>query len=173
MSAKLLNCVLTETSIHLPTNKKRPMKSIYRLILSIILAAATIALLHQMSSSDGAAHPSFEPVIFAIVFLAIALASFISPLIQAGASSGKSSTSSTKKSAKKAAKSGNREQGTVKWFNVSKGYGFVTRENGEEIFVHFRSILGEGRRVLREGDSIEFSVTQGDKGPQAEDVEPL
>lgn len=173
MSAKLLSWPLTETSIHLSINKKRPMKSIYRLILSIILTAAAIIILQQMSSSDGAAHPSFDPVIFVIIFLAIALASFISPLIQAGASSGKSSKPSSKKSPKKASRSGNREQGTVKWFNVSKGYGFVTRENGEEIFVHFRSILGEGRRVLREGDSIEFSVTQGDKGPQAEDVEPI
>jgi CspA family cold shock protein len=149
------------------------MKSIYRLILSIILTAAVIAILQQVSSPDGAAHPTFNPVVFAIVFLAIALASFISPLIQTGTASKKSSTPAPKKASKKTSKSGNREQGTVKWFNVSKGYGFVTRENGEEIFVHFRSILGEGRRVLREGDSIEFSVTQGDKGPQAEDVEPL
>ena len=149
------------------------MKSIYRLILSIILTAAAITALQQMSSSDGAAHPTFDPAILAIVFLAIALASFISPLIQTTTASSKASSPAPKKASRKSSKSGNREQGTVKWFNVSKGYGFVTRENGEEIFVHFRSILGEGRRVLREGDSIEFSVTQGDKGPQAEDVEPL
>ncbi|MEH6556473.1 MAG: cold shock domain-containing protein [Oceanicoccus sp.] len=61
--------------------------------------------------------------------------------------------------------------GTVKWFNVSKGYGFVTRASGEEIFVHFRSISGNGRKVLREGQQIEFSVVDGDKGPQAEDVD--
>ena len=150
------------------------MKSIYRLILSIVLSAAAITILREMSSSDGAAHPTFVDLyIFAIVFLAVALASFISPLIQAGTASNKASSPAPKKASRKSSKSGNREQGTVKWFNVSKGYGFVTRDNGEEIFVHFRSILGEGRRVLREGDSIEFSVTQGDKGPQAEDVEPL
>ena len=149
------------------------MKSIYRLILSIILTAAVIVILQLASSPDGAAHPTFKPVIFVIIFLAIALASFLSPLIQTGTASKKSSTPAPKKASKKPSKSSNREQGTVKWFNVSKGYGFVTRENGEEIFVHFRSILGEGRRVLREGDSIEFSVTQGEKGPQAEDVEPL
>jgi len=61
----------------------------------------------------------------------------------------------------------------VKWFNVSKGYGFVTRKTGEDIFVHFRSIQGEGRRVLREGQAVEFTVTEGDKGPQAEDVDTL
>ncbi|WP_297291328.1 cold shock domain-containing protein [Oceanicoccus sp.] len=61
----------------------------------------------------------------------------------------------------------------MKWFNVSKGYGFVTRKTGEDIFVHFRSIQGEGRRVLREGQAVEFTVTEGDKGPQAEDVNTL
>lgn len=141
------------------------MKSIYRLILSIILTAIAIGALQAVSSSNGDPHPSFNPIIFAIIFIVVALASFISPLIKAG-----SAVSSVSRST---SDSGNRERGTVKWFNVSKGYGFVTRQNGEEIFVHFRSIRGEGRRVLREGDSIEFTVTEGEKGPQAEDVEPL
>lgn len=66
-----------------------------------------------------------------------------------------------------------REQGTVKWFNVSKGYGFVTRENGDDVFVHFRSIRGKGRRILYEGQSVTFRVSDGDKGPQADDVEAL
>lgn len=66
-----------------------------------------------------------------------------------------------------------REEGTVKWFNVSKGYGFVTRSTGEDIFVHFRSIRGKGRRVLYEGQSVSFRVSEGEKGPQADDVEPL
>jgi len=65
---------------------------------------------------------------------------------------------------------GDREQGTVKWFNVSKGFGFIIRQNGEEIFVHFRSIRGEGRRSLRDGQKVSFIVAQSDKGPQAEDV---
>ena len=64
-----------------------------------------------------------------------------------------------------------REIGTVKWFNVSKGFGFIVREDGEEIFVHFRSIRGEGRRGLRDGQRVSFIVAQSDKGPQAEDVE--
>ncbi|MCB1674837.1 MAG: cold shock domain-containing protein [Halioglobus sp.] len=63
-----------------------------------------------------------------------------------------------------------REQGRVKWFNMSKGFGFITRANGEEIFVHFRSIRGEGRRSLRDGQQVTFVVKQSDKGPQAEDV---
>jgi len=63
-----------------------------------------------------------------------------------------------------------REHGTVKWFNVSKGFGFIVKNDGEEIFVHFRSIRGEGRRSLRDGQSVSFIVAQSDKGPQAEDV---
>ena len=63
-----------------------------------------------------------------------------------------------------------RDRGTVKWFNVSKGFGFITKDDGEEIFVHFRSIRGEGRRGLRDGQTVSFIVTESDKGPQAEDV---
>jgi CspA family cold shock protein len=77
------------------------------------------------------------------------------------------SDSSTKPS------SGPRETGTVKWFNGTKGFGFIVRDNGEEIFVHYRSILGEGRRSLEDGQAVEFRVEHTDKGPQAEDVEGL
>ncbi len=69
-----------------------------------------------------------------------------------------------------AATEGPRENGQVKWFNVSKGFGFITKDDGEEIFVHFRSIRGEGRRSLSDGQRVSFVVAQSDKGPQAEDV---
>ncbi|MEK1907607.1 MAG: cold-shock protein [Pseudomonas sp.] len=65
---------------------------------------------------------------------------------------------------------GNRETGTVKWFNTSKGFGFISRDTGDDIFVHFRAIRGEGHRVLIEGQRVEFSVMNRDKGLQAEDV---
>ena len=64
----------------------------------------------------------------------------------------------------------NRESGTVKWFNVTKGFGFVTRDQGDDVFVHFRSIRGKGHRSLLEGQRVRFSVTESDKGIQAEDV---
>jgi CspA family cold shock protein len=95
---------------------------------------------------------------------------------QQSAARGKSAAAKKPKSAKKPAASrasGPRERGTVKWFNGSKGFGFIVRENGEEIFVHYRSILGEGRRGLRDGQDVEFRVETTDKGPQAEDVEGL
>jgi len=66
--------------------------------------------------------------------------------------------------------SGDQERGTVKWFNAAKGFGFITRENGEDVFVHFRSIQGKGHRSLGEGQAVIFSVTEGDKGLQAVDV---
>jgi CspA family cold shock protein len=65
---------------------------------------------------------------------------------------------------------GNRDTGTVKWFNTSKGFGFISRDSGDDIFVHFRAIRGEGHRVLVEGQRVEFSVMNRDKGLQAEDV---
>lgn len=63
-----------------------------------------------------------------------------------------------------------REQGTVKWFNVTKGFGFITRDSGEDVFVHYRSVRGNGRRTLREGQRVMFVVVDGDKGLQADDV---
>ncbi len=65
---------------------------------------------------------------------------------------------------------GNRETGTVKWFNNQKGYGFITRESGDDVFVHYSSIRGDGYRSLEEGMQVEFSVKENDKGLQAYDV---
>ncbi|QEY17186.1 cold-shock protein [Cellvibrio sp. KY-GH-1] len=63
--------------------------------------------------------------------------------------------------------------GVVKWFNDDKGYGFIEREGGADVFVHFRAINGTGRKTLKEGQKVTFEVTQGQKGPQAENVTPL
>jgi len=64
-----------------------------------------------------------------------------------------------------------KEKGTVKWFNSSKGYGFISRESGDgDVFVHHNEINGEGFKSLNEGDRVEFVVTQGQKGPAASDV---
>jgi len=98
----------------------------------------------------------------------------------------KRSESKSAKPAKKSAensstaKSGGNEpleQGTVKWFNGNKGFGFICRENGEEVFVHFRSIESDdesgSRRHLRDGQAVEYRVVDSDRGPQAENVRPL
>jgi CspA family cold shock protein len=66
-----------------------------------------------------------------------------------------------------------REQGTVKWFNASKGFGFIQRQNGEDVFVHFSAIQSEGYKSLNEGQAVEFEVTKGPKGLQASNVTAL
>ncbi len=63
-----------------------------------------------------------------------------------------------------------RVQGTVKWFNDGKGYGFIEREEGDDVFVHYNSLQGEGFKSLKEGQRVEFTLEQGEKGPQAVDV---
>ena len=64
-------------------------------------------------------------------------------------------------------------QGTVKWFNADKGYGFIAVEGGQDVFVHFSAIVGDGYRSLEEGQKVEFDITQGQKGPQAENVKAV
>ena len=63
--------------------------------------------------------------------------------------------------------------GTVKWFNDEKGFGFIERENGPDVFAHHSAITGTGFKSLKEGQKVEFTVTQGQKGPQAENIVPL
>jgi CspA family cold shock protein len=68
---------------------------------------------------------------------------------------------------------GNRENGTVKWFNDAKGFGFISRENGEDVFVHFRAIQTQGFKSLKEGQRVSFTVVQGQKGLQAANIRVL
>ena len=62
------------------------------------------------------------------------------------------------------------EKGTVKWFNGAKGYGFISRQSGEDVFVHFKAIAGDGYKSLNEGDQVEFEIEKGPKGLQAANV---
>ncbi|MCP4969829.1 MAG: cold-shock protein [Arcobacter sp.] len=63
-----------------------------------------------------------------------------------------------------------RKEGTVKWFNSSKGYGFIEQEGGNDVFVHYQSIVADGYKTLEEGQKVEFTESEGEKGPQATDV---
>ncbi len=66
-----------------------------------------------------------------------------------------------------------KSKGTVKWFNEEKGFGFIQQENGPDVFVHFRAIAGDGFKTLAEGQQVAFEIEQGQKGPQAANVEKL
>lgn len=65
------------------------------------------------------------------------------------------------------------EEGTVKWFNSAKGYGFISRKGGEDVFVHFNAIVGDGYKTLNEGDKVQFEVEKGPKGLQAKNVKKI
>jgi CspA family cold shock protein len=66
-----------------------------------------------------------------------------------------------------------RVKGTVKWFNSSKGYGFISQSGGDDVFVHFQAIVGDGYKTLQEGQQVEFTVSQGQKGLQAQEVKVI
>ncbi len=85
----------------------------------------------------------------------------------------KSSGRSTRSTRSPSSSGSGQTQGTVKWFNYKKGFGFIEQENGEDVFVHHRSIIGKGRKSLREGQKVLMDITDGDKGLQAENVSPL
>ncbi len=127
--------------------------SIIASIISIQAHAAT-----SFSESFSLLMTSDYAKLWAISFISILAASIIST---------KASTTTFNSNAEV---SGDQERGTVKWFNAAKGFGFITRESGEDVFVHFRSIQGKGHRSLGEGQAVIFSVAEGDKGLQAVDV---
>ncbi len=147
------------------------MTTFYRLILSAIvtlIAILSIRIILDTPASEAAQR--FDLGLLSIIFIACLASALLSPKLRHKPAA-KNSSANTAKS--NTSTGGARETGTVKWFNVSKGYGFVTCNNGEDVFVHFRSIRGEGRRTLSEGQEVEFTLAEGDKGPQAEDVEAL
>ncbi|MEY4641885.1 MAG: hypothetical protein RLZZ227_1879 [Pseudomonadota bacterium] len=129
--------------------------------MSVLATAVTLALLATLIEQS-VRMPS------SLAYFAIALLAAILTLLFTS----KPSRQPSRKVAAVATGTG-KETGSVKWFSASKGFGFITRDNGEDIFVHFRSISSNGHRVLREGQRVEFAVAEGSKGLQAEDVVPL
>ena len=135
------------------------------IIISLIIAALVSTALTFIK---GVAFPDWT------LLAAMCVATLITGLITRGRPQRlASATAGRSAPARTAGDDQDREEGSVKWFNVSKGFGFITVDDGQEIFVHFRSIRGEGRRSLRDGQRVSFCIAQSDKGHQAEDVEPL
>ncbi len=143
------------------------MNLIIKLVVSLVVGAAAWAAYQQLPAMPLA-------VAFCVATVATTLVLSLFPTGTQAESSGAAPPSNTDREHEvSTSASGPRETGEVKWFNMSKGFGFIIKENGDEIFVHFRSIRGEGRRGLRDGQRVSFVEAQSDKGPQAEDVEPL
>ncbi len=135
------------------------------LIISIIVSSlATLASILALAAT---AQDEVFPLLLTTNYIKLGIISFISIFI-AAAVAVKICTS--RPASSKVEIASNQEHGTVKWFNSAKGFGFITRENGEDVFVHFRSIQGNGHRSLGEGQAVIFSVTEGEKGLQAVDV---
>ena len=133
-------------------------------IRSMTISAITSIIATVISSFAMKNTDSGELTILAVLFF---LVSIITALVIAN-----NKTESTSQSDQPAPVLLNksRETGVVKWFNTNKGFGFITRDNGDDVFVHFRSIRGQGHRTLIEGQRVEFNISKGEKGLQAEDV---
>ena len=135
---------------------------IISLIISVIASVASIqthATTTSFADSFALLITASYAKLWAISFISIFIASLIAVKFTSSASGNSNITIS-----------GDQERGTVKWFNAAKGFGFITRENGEDVFVHFRSIQGKGHRSLGEGQPVIFSIAEGEKGLQAVDV---
>jgi len=137
------------------------------IILIISLIVSTIASVISIQAHAAASFSESFSLLMTPDYAKLWLISFVSIFI---ASILSVKVSASKSAGSDVAISGDQEFGTVKWFNAAKGFGFITRENGEDVFVHFRSIQGKGHRSLGEGQAVIFSVTEGDKGLQAVDV---
>lgn len=147
---------------------------IFRLIIAIVVGVVVSGLFAGYLNPE--AGPYVLDVRYTAAFLiATIITALLGSAIRNGIALPKMTTSGSAPKTRSVPKdpSAPRETGTVKWFNVSKGFGFITRENGEDIFVHYRNIRGEGRRRLFDGQSVEFAVIDGDKGLQADDIEIL
>ena len=146
-----------------------------RLIIAAVIAVIFSGFYQGYIAESGSIY-QINNISMACFIIACVASVLIANLLPA---SNSGSSSSAKKPAKKQQAStssdddADREEGSVKWFNVSKGFGFITRENGEDIFVHYRSIRGQGRRRLFDGQAVTFVVIDSDKGLQADDVDVI
>lgn len=148
-------------------NRKYPARAIAAgIVLSAIAPLAVLAVLPV--ESTGVVDYVLVFVVFLIATLLTALAGGVWSDFFAARSMPRSSLG-----VQSSADIGKEETGTVKWFDASKGYGFILRDSGPEIFVHYRSILGDGHRVLYEGQRVKFIIAQGRKGLQAEEVDVI
>ena len=128
--------------------------------ISFVITALACIPLYFLSVQEFSLTLSNFPIIALTLFIIVLVSSFCAQRSSAG----------TGNDLYEDEYGSDREKGNVKWFNANKGFGFITRDSGDDVFVHFRSIRGEGHRVLHDGQRVEFEVSEGDKGLQADDV---
>ena len=130
--------------------------SVKTFVISLVIAVITPLLMAVVLQEEvGTNFLTYFAFVLVSVYLGAVLSQFKTPVADADGQEDEDD---------------DREQGTVKWFNSSKGFGFLTMENGDDVFVHYRAIRGRGRRFLVEGQLVRFYVTEGEKGKQAENV---
>lgn len=143
-------------------------KILVSLVITIIVYLALVAI----NGGNFVPASAENYTSLAILFIGI----YVSTIGTYSSSSSNSSSSSSSPASRKAVSkkaSDDSEEGSVKWFNVKKGYGFITRDQGDDVFVHYRNLEGKGRRSIAEGQRVSFIVVDGDKGLQAEEVEAI
>ncbi|MFT7133425.1 MAG: CspA family cold shock protein [Cyclobacteriaceae bacterium] len=143
------------------------------IILSLIIGSIAYVISQIFS---GSVHVPTEPEfgVLATFILAVFLGRSVLPATTSKPprrNQSKPAARQDSKPARRAASNSKKEAGTVKWFNIKKGFGFITRDEGDDIFVHYRNIEGNGRRAINEGQRVRFLVINGDKGLQADEVE--
>jgi CspA family cold shock protein len=139
-----------------------------RIVISLCSAIVAYFIIHQVQQQNlGDTSTAIATVL--IIFVGVLVGAF---------SGGKGRTRASASGATKSTSGGgstneDAETGTVKWFNIKKGYGFITRDSGDDVFVHYRNIVGDGRRSISDGQRVSFIVVDGDKGLQADEVETI
>ncbi len=141
-----------------------------QVIKSVVLSMVAAVLIPLLLSKVAAVEIALSGIVIGITFVIVLVVTLLAAM---GSSTAAAPLRSRPAEVEEEDENDGREEGTVKWFNVSKGFGFITRSNGDDVFVHFRNIRGRGHRSLTEGQRVRFNVHQSDKGLQAEDVSIL
>ncbi|MDR9468201.1 cold shock domain-containing protein [Marinospirillum sp.] len=145
---------------------------IRNILVSLVIAVlAPLVLPFLAVSPEAAASGSSAVKTYLLVFVLLMLAASVNEFLRLKALGIHADSDEVDDADEEA--DDDREEGVVKWFNVNKGFGFIIRDVGGEVFVHFRSIRGTGHRTLREGQRVRFAAAEGEKGLQAEDVSIL
>lgn len=131
------------------------------LVTTLIVAIPLYFAVSNYAHIDSAALPA----LLIVIFLVTAFSSLLAIRLPSGTGAGRP--------ARRRRPGRKRETGRVKWLNAAKGFGFITRDSGDDVFVHFRAIRGDGHRTLKDGQRVEFCVSESEKGLQADDVAPL